>query len=341
LLSPLDFQAGVTGFIPGPLYHELPFLSVQFGLFEGNTMIVMEHFDASLAVDIIERHRPDYLYVAPINLQRIAELPDITQRDLSSLTSVGTTGSMMPHWVKRAWFDLVGTEHVYELYGGTEGTGFTMVNGHEWLERPGTVGRPHLAEMKILDEEGVELPPGEVGRIFSRNTFGSGIPFEYVGAQQAQVTEDGFTWIGDLGWMDEEGYLYLADRRADLIISGGANVFAAEVEGVLSEHPAVADIAVIGLPDDTWGKRVHAVIQPHDLANPPSTDELRQWCRERLSAYKCPKTWEFIAEVPRTEAGKMRRSALVNERVTNGAASAVNATDRAVTQRRLSVKGSS
>ncbi len=179
--------------------------------------------------------------------------------------------------------------------------------------------------MKIVDDDGNELPRGEVGKSSAAHRRSEDIPFEYVGLGPGATRSTIFTWIGDLGWMDEDGYVYLADRRTDLIISGGANVFAAEVEAALSEHPGVADVVVVGLPDETWGKRVHAIIQPHDLADHPSEDELNAWCRERLSAYKCPKTYEFIAELPRNEAGKIRRSALAAERA--GAEISVTADD--------------
>ena len=315
VFEPLGFRPGKTSsLIPGPLYHEAPFFGLCIVIFEGNTAVLMERFVPELVIDLIERHEITYLNTVPIMMQRLIEIPNIHERDLSSVEAVMHTGAPCPPWLKRAWIDLVGPEHVSEVYGGTEGNGYAMNTGVEWLERPGTVGKPYLAEMKIVDDEGNELPRGEVGRIFSRSTIAQEIPFQYVGSEQAPQTDDGFTWIGDLGWMDEDGYIYLADRRTDLIISGGANVYAAEVEAALSEHSGVADVVVVGLPDENWGKRVHAIIQPHDLDEHPAKDELDAWCRERLSAYKCPKTYEFILELPRNEAGKIRRSAMAAER---------------------------
>ncbi len=168
--------------------------------------------------------------------------------------------------------------------------------------------------MRILDQDGAELPPGEVGEIYTRPTLTDGPTFRYVGGATISATPDGFYSVGDLGWVDEEGYLYIADRRVDMIVSGGANVYPAEVEAALHDHPALADLAVIGVPDEEWGRRVHAIIQPADPAHPPAVTDLDAWARARITSYKMPKTYEIVAELPRNEAGKIRRSALVAER---------------------------
>jgi bile acid-coenzyme A ligase len=168
--------------------------------------------------------------------------------------------------------------------------------------------------MKILDETGHELQDGEVGEVFMRPIDGRAPSFEYIGAPDARSTPDGFKSISDLGWIDKDGFLYISDRRVDLIVTGGANVYPAEVEAALSDHPGLADVAVIGVPDEEWGRRVHAVVQSADVAMPPSALELDAHCRERLASYKAPKTYEFVDELPRNEAGKIRRSALVAER---------------------------
>jgi bile acid-coenzyme A ligase len=177
---------------------------------------------------------------------------------------------------------------------------------------------------RILDEAGRELPPGVVGEVFMRRQ-----PFveshRYVGAPPAPTTPDGFASIGDLGWVDEEGYLHLADRRVDMIVTGAANVFPAEVEAALTEHPAVADVAVIGVPDREWGKRVHAVIQPREGMALPTVPELDRHCRERLASYKAPKTYEFVADFPRNDAGKIQRSALTAARASGWTAGMIAA----------------
>lgn len=167
--------------------------------------------------------------------------------------------------------------------------------------------------MKILDEDGAELPQGTVGEIFFR-PFQEDPTYFYIGSPPTKSTADGFHSVGDMGWIDEEGYLHLADRRVDLIITGGANVYPAEVEGAITEHPDVADAAVVGVPDDEWGQRVHAVVQPKALASPPEIEDLDAFCRERISSYKLPKTYEFLDSLPRDGAGKLRRRSLAEER---------------------------
>jgi bile acid-coenzyme A ligase len=307
------FQAGQVQLVTGPLYHNMSFHWSHAGLFEGHRLILMERFDAGRAVDLIERHRVNFFGTVPTVMKRIADLPDIKTRDLSSISSIIHSAAFCPAWLKRAWFALIGPEKVYESFAATEGIGMTMVRGDEWLEHPGTVGRPIDCEVKILDENGVELPAGEVGEIYMR-TPQPGPTYHYLGSTPLPVTDDGFATVGDLGWLDEDGYLYVADRRMDMIVTGGANVFPAEVEAALSEHPAVADVAVVGVPDEEWGRRVHAVVQPRDPANPPPVSALDQHVRDRLMSYKAPKSYEFLEELPREPTGKIRRSALAAER---------------------------
>jgi bile acid-coenzyme A ligase len=230
------------------------------------------------------------------------------------VTAFAHSAAPCPEWLKRAWLDLLGPEHLYETYGASEMEGMTWIRGDEWLLHPGSVGRARGFDLRIVDEAGAECPPGQVGQIYMRDPRHAGPPFEYLGGPPPVATADGFLTAGDLGWVDSEGYLYLADRRVDLIISGGANVYAAEVEGVLARHPAVDDVAVIGLPDADLGKRVHAVVQPVDPAAPPSEAELRAFARDFLPPYKVPRSFEVVRALPRNEAGKIQRSALVAER---------------------------
>jgi bile acid-coenzyme A ligase len=311
------FDAGLRAdqvqLIAGPLYHNPPFGWGHGGLQEGHTLVLMDRFDAARAADLIERHRVNFAFLAPTMMRRIVQLPDIGQRDFSSFDAILHTAAPCPPWLKRAWIDLIGGEKVREGFGSSEAVGMTGIRGDEWLAHPGSVGRPYGCDLRILDEEGSDLPPGEVGEIFMR-PHSAGPTYEYIGSPPAKATPDGFTSVGDLGWVDGEGYLFLADRRVDLIITGGANVYPAEIEAALTEHAGVGDVAVIGVPDEDWGKRVHAVIQGRDLTNPPAVAALDTHCRERLASYKIPKSYEFVSQLPRDDAGKLRRSGLVTER---------------------------
>ena len=301
--------------VPGPLYHSVPAGFSFFGLALGQTVVLMERFDAELAVDLIERHRVEFVTMAPIMMQRIIRLPEIHRWDLTSLQAVVHSASPCPHWLKRAWIDLIGAEKVIEGYGSTELAINTTIRGDEWLEHPGSVGRAtENVEIRVLDEAGQDVKPGIVGELYFKTDLTGTYDFRYVGEDQPDERTDGFRSVGDLGWLDHEGYLYLADRRTDLIITGGANIYPAEVEAILSQAPGVADVVVIGIPDEEWGRRVHAIIQPLDLDDPPTESELDALSREHLASYKVPKTYEYLPELPRNAAGKIRRSALVEER---------------------------
>ena len=300
--------------VAGPLYHNAPFNWSHRGLFQGNRLIVMEHFDAALAVDLIERHAVNFAFVVPTMMARIARLSDIRRRDLSSIQSIFHSGASCPAWVKREWIELIGGRRVREAFGGTEIVGCTVIDGDEWLEHPGSVGKPFATDMLILDETGLDVPPGEVGEIFMRRRDVTGPTYEYLGAPPARAARDGYQSLGDLGWIDADGYLHIADRRVDMIVTGGANVYPAEVEAALSEHPGVVDVAVIGLPHADWGRAVHAIVQPADIDDPPEITDLEQHMRARVAPYKAPKSYEFVAALPRNEAGKLRRAELARER---------------------------
>jgi bile acid-coenzyme A ligase len=311
--------AGHVQLVPGPLYHTNGFAICHLSLFEDQQVVLMERFDAARAVDLVERYRVSVVTMAPTMLARIARLSGIEGRDLSSLRGVLQGAASCPEWVLHRWIELIGAQHVFVAYGSTERVGLCMVRGDDWLARPGTVGRGVNTDIRILDDAGRDLPPGEVGEIFMRSRLAGDAPtHEYLGADPARRTPDGFTSIGDMGWLDGDGYLYIADRRVDMIVSGGANVFPAEVEAALSEHPGVADVAVIGLPDPEWGQRVVALVEPADPASPPGPDVLDAHARARLAAYKVPRSYEVVDRLPRTAAGKLNRRALVEARRSAG-----------------------
>lgn len=296
-----------------PLYHVNGFAFAAPTMLEGGHVVILEKFDAALAVDLIQRHRITFTVMVPTMLQRIARLPDLDRVQFASLRRIVYGGARVPDWVVERWLELVDPAVFVFSYGSSEKIGLVMMTGEEWPGHRGASGRPVDCELSIRDESGAALPPGEVGEIHIRPT-GDRRLFEYIGMPTPQPTADGFYSIGDVGWLDADGYLYVTDRRKDMIVSGGANVFPAEVENALSEHPAVVDQVVVGVPDDEWGQRVHAIIQVADPVHPPSTEELRAFCKERLAAYKAPKTFEVVERVPRTEAGKLNRTDLGSSR---------------------------
>jgi bile acid-coenzyme A ligase len=276
--------------------------------------VLVERFNAPQVVDLIERYRITGFTGATPMFQRIARLENVRERDFSSIEYTMQGAAVLPDWVARVWFDLIGPERFHMTYGSSEGAGVVDCRGDMWLAPPGTLGLPWGGtEVRILSPDGKELPPGEIGEIYMRSP--SGITHEYLGAvPRAPRTDDGFTTIGDLGWVDEDGFLYIADRRVDMIVTGGANVFPAEIETAISEHPAVADVVVIGLPDEEWGRRVHAIVQPVDPARAPPAGEIIKYAKDRMAPYKVPKTVEFVDVIPRSEATKVNRAKLIEER---------------------------
>jgi bile acid-coenzyme A ligase len=296
-----------------PMYHINAFATIH-SMLAGDELYVLEKFDAGRILDAIEHHRITTFTATPTMLQRIADHPTADARDLSSIEWILQGAAPMPPSLVHRWAALIGPEKIIMAYGGTEGLGTTALNGTEWLAHEGSVGRGNRgAELRILDDEGNDLKPGEIGHIYMRTPGLSGAT--YLGdVPQIPMTDDGFGSYGDMGWLDEDGYLYLADRRVDLIITGGANVFPAEVEAALIDHPKVADVVVVGLKDDEWGRRVHAIVEPTDPAGPPTFDELKAYVKSRLLPYKVPKSVEIVDAIPRSEAMKVNRGRLVEER---------------------------
>jgi bile acid-coenzyme A ligase len=299
-----------TILVTSPLYHVNGFHFASPPLLEGAHSFVMEKFDAELAVRLIERHKITFTVMVPTMLQRIARLDGLRSEQFDSLETLVYGGAKIPEWLVDRWLELVRPEVFNLTYGSSELLGLARMTGVEWADHRGATGRLVDATISIRDDEGHELPVGEIGHIYMRPTDPDRRLFQYVGAVTPPPTADGFHTIGDLGSVDDDGYLYVADRRTDLIITGGANVFPAEVEAALSEHPAVLDQVVVGVPDNEWGQRVHAIVQPRDPDDPPGVDELRSFCRDRLASYKVPKTYEVVERIARTEAGKLNRNRL-------------------------------
>ena len=235
--------------------------------------------------------------------------------DLSSLRVVFHMASACPVWLKQAWIDWLGADRIFELYGGSEGQGMTVISGPEWLEHKGSVGRllPG-SRMKIVGEDGEDCAPGAIGEIYFLPDGGPNSTYRYVGATPRTLGD--WESLGDLGYLDEDGYLYLVERRTDLIISGGANIYPAEVEAALDEHTDVRSSIVIGLPDDDLGQRVHAIVQVSPEARSRTgVEALERFVATRLARYKVPRTFEFTDEFLRDDAGKARRAHLREQRI--------------------------
>jgi bile acid-coenzyme A ligase len=302
---------GETFLCTGPLYHNGPFTFSMTALVTGGHVVVMERFDASYSLELVERYRVSYMYLVPTMMSRILRLPDEERlsRDMSSLRTAYHLAAPCPPHVKQAWIDWLGPEVVHELYAGTEAQAATMISGTEWLAHRGSVGRVTMGQMRILGPDGEELPPGEIGEIFMRSRDDRPT-YRYVGAVARR--RDGWESLGDMGWMDEDGYLYLADRQTDMILVGGANVYPAEVEAALEEHPAVSSACVIGLPDEDYGSVVHAIVE---IREEVTDEDLRSHLASRLVSYKLPRTFERSSEPLRDDAGKVRRPALREARL--------------------------
>jgi long-chain acyl-CoA synthetase len=305
------FSAADVHLVAGPLYHTGPGSYAQLHLLIGATIVLLPHFDAAQALQLIERYHVTNSFMVPTHFSRILQLDDGERRryDLSSLRRILHSAAPCPAHVKRGIVAVFPPGVVTEFYGASE-SGFTMITAEEWLKKPGSVGRPWpMHEIRVLDEEGRVCMPGEVGLIYVR---GPRLEFQYRNAddKNRSAFRDGFFTAGDLGYLDGDGYLFIADRRTDLIITGGANVYPAEVESVLMAHPAVADVAVVGVPDADMGKLVLAVVElrPGERA---TADEIIAFARRDLAHYKCPRRVEFVERLAREPQGKVRKRELV------------------------------
>lgn len=310
---PLLMDPGGCLVMPGPLYHNGPAVWSCQAWLNGLTVVVLPRFDAEATLAAIQDHRGSVLYMVPTMMKRIWRLPvEVRDRyDLSSLRVVWHLAEPCPEWLKQAWIEWLGAERIFELYAGTEGQTATIISGPEWLTHRGSVGRVQPGTVMITDDDGNEVPSGVMGEVWMRSLRGTPT-YRYVGAT-ARTRDGGWESLGDMGRLDEEGYLYLGDRASDMILSGGANIYPAEVESAIQEHPMVRSCAVIGLPDDDKGNTVHAIVEadPGEL----SEDALRTFLAERLVTYKVPRSFEWVSEPLRDDAGKVRRAALRAERI--------------------------
>lgn len=292
---------------PAPLYHSAPLRCTMAMHRIGATNVVLEKFDPEAALDAIERHRVTVSQWVPTMFVRLLRLaPEVRERfDLSSHRLAVHAAAPCPTEVKERMIEWWGPI-VFEYYAATEANGSTSISSEEWLTHRGSVGRPQGCTIHILDDDGSELPVGEVGTVY----FEGGARFDYHNDPQKTArsySAEGWSTVGDMGRVDEDGYLYLTDRKAHMIITGGVNVYPQEAENLLATHPRVADVAVIGVPNPEFGEEVKAVVQALDPeeAGAELERELVEWCRARLSAVKCPRSVDFVEALPRGENGKL------------------------------------
>jgi bile acid-coenzyme A ligase len=300
---------GPTLLLPGPLFHSGPSNHLFEGLARGRQVVLTRRFDALQTLRDIEHFRPHFVLLVPTMMHRIMRIVTAAPAvfDVSSVKRMWHTGAYCSPELKEQWINWLGADAIWEVFGGTEGVSSTRISGTEWLEHRGSVGRPWAGEIAILDGQGRRLPVGRLGEIFMRRPDGTSDSSKYVGNPAGRRIIDGWESFGDMGYLDELGYLYLADRRIDMIVTGGENVYPAEVEAAIESHPSVVDCAVFGAPDQDLGERVCAVI-----CIDSSTDEasIREHVAARLVRYKVPRQVIFTNEIVRNEAGKVRRSAL-------------------------------
>jgi bile acid-coenzyme A ligase len=303
----MGYSLGNTLFVPGPTYHSGPISHLTEGLARGKHVVLMRKFDAARALELITRHRPHFALFVPTMMHRMLQLPADVRNgaNLSSLKRVWHTAAPCPPWLKERWIEWVGGDALWEIFGGSEGVSVTVISGTEWLRHPGSVGRVVSGEIAILDDECRRVPAGQIGEIYMRSRGARRMI--YSGDVSRRMHED-WESFGDLGWIDDEGYLFLADRRRDMIIAGGQNIYPAEIEAAILSFPGVVDVGVFGHPDDDLGEIVCALICSDGRAIDEA--ELRNYLARRLVRYKIPRRIAFTSEPLRNDAGKVRRSSL-------------------------------
>jgi long-chain acyl-CoA synthetase len=294
-----------------PLYHALGMAALAASLASGVPIVILPRFTPESTLAAIEQHSITSAAMVPTQFIRMLKLDDEVRNryDVSSLRWILHTAAPCPEWAKRAMIDWFGPV-IYEMYGASEGAGPAICDSHEWLAHPGTVGRASARiEYSIVDDDGNDLSNGEIGTIYCKRVDGAP---EYYGDEEKTASiqlPDGRFTVGDIGWLDDDGFLYLADRRVDLIITGGSNVYPAEIEAVLVEHPMVADAAVFGIPDPDMGQQIKAVLEPAG-DEPIDVDAVRAFVADRLAKFKVPKSFDVVDALPREAHGKLKKRLL-------------------------------
>jgi long-chain acyl-CoA synthetase len=307
------YREGLVYLSPAPLYHAAPLASVSLAIRNGGTAVIMERFDPERYLQLVEKYEATHSQLVPTMFSRMLKLPEAARSryDLSSLEVVIHAAAPCPVQVKEqmiAWWGPI----IHEYYGATEGLGFAACNSEQWLAHRGTVGKVLLGELRVLDENMRPCPKGTPGTLW----FKTAMPFEYfndpVRTREARSQDGSMSTVGDVGYLDDDGFLYLTDRAAFMIISGGVNIYPQECENLLITHPKVADAAVFGVPNEDLGEEVKALVQllPGIAASSDLMNELMDFCRAHLSHQKCPRTIDFEAELPRLPTGKLYKGVL-------------------------------
>jgi bile acid-coenzyme A ligase len=304
---PLGAQEGDTTLLPVPLSHNTGFTTATMALLMRHHLVLMSRFEPQEFLRLITEHRPHLVTTVPTIMQRTLPVyhADPGSYDLSSIRRFWHLGAPCPPAIKQAWIDLLGPEKIWELYGGTELQALTFISGDQWLTHRGSVGVVVAGEMKVLDDDGNPCPPGVVGEVYMRPSPGSAPTYRYIGA--TAKSRDGWDSLGDLGYFDEDGFLYLSDRRVDMFTVGGRNVYPAEIENALSAHPDVLSCLVVGVPHEDLGDVPYALVQAGSALDEQT---VQAFLRDRIAGYKVPATVEFVDTPLRDDAGKARRSAV-------------------------------
>lgn len=298
---------GVRTMIPGPLYHSAPNAFALRAARVAGLIALMPRFDPETFLALVEKHRIQAMFMVPTMFVRLLKLPaEVRDRyDLSSLKFVMHAAAPCPPEIKRAMIDWLGPV-IHEFYGSTESGAVTVVDSHEWLARPGTVGRPiQGGDVRIYDDSGKRLGAGEVGEVYTKLEFLPEFTYHQLPEKRAEIDREGFITSGDVGYLDEAGYLFLCDRKRDMVISGGVNIYPAEIEAVLINCPGVKDCAVFGIPDGEYGEALMAVIEAQPGVPPPAITDVRTYLGQHLAGYKVPRRIEFGRDLPREDSGKI------------------------------------
>lgn len=307
--SMTGMQFEMRQLLAGPLFHGAPHSVAFNGLYCGNTLYMPSCFDHKAIVALIKKYQIEYVQLVPTLMQRIIKMPDFNPEDLSSLKAFSHTGGVCSADLKKEWFHILPPEKIYEIYSMTECVGITSIRGDEWLTHEGSVGRMPCGNIVIRDDNGQDLPAGATGNIYmswAKNAPNIG----FLNFTLPEADSSGFKSVGDIGYIDTDGYLYFVDRRSDMIVTGGENVFANEVETVLKKHKKVGDAVVVGIPDKEWGHRIHALVE---TVAPVSDKTLIKFALDYLPPYKIPKSFEFVDKIPHNENGKVVRDAIVEQ----------------------------